>query len=91
MLTHPQNLKIDLLLHPGFDNIDEIFSTSDACNATSPQLSRDEQNVTKMIKCSNNQPRLPKNTNIFEWWDKEAESDLRRVANVALASIVTQP
>ena len=50
---------------------------------------RDEQNVTEMIKCFNNQTRL-RNTCMFEWWDKQAESDVKRDANAALASPVTQ-
>ena len=51
---------------------------------------RDKQNVTEMIKCFNNQGHLPKKTNIFEWWDKQAESKLQPVANAAIALPVTQ-
>ena len=72
------------------DIIDEIPTTSDACNASSSQEPRDEQNVTQMIKCFNSQACLLKYTNIFEWWNKQAESDLKRVANVALALLVPQ-
>ena len=50
----------------------------------------DESNVTEMIKCFSNQVRLFRNTNIFEWWNKQAESDLRWVAIVALVLPVTQ-
>ena len=74
----------------GADIIDEILTTLDACNASSSQSSRNKQNVTEMIKCFNNQVRLLGNTNIFEWWDNKAKSDLKRVANVALALPVTQ-
>ena len=63
---------------------------SGACNASSSQSPQDERNVTDMIKYFNYQSPLLRNTNIFEWWDKQAESDLKRVANVAHALPVTQ-
>ena len=56
----------------GVDIIDEILAGSDACNASSSQLPRDEVNVTEMIKCFNHP--LLRNTNIFELWDKQAKS-----------------
>ena len=74
----------------GIDIIDEIFVTSDACNASSSQSSRDEQNVTETIKCFNSQARILRNTDILEWWDKQAKCDVKRVANVALALPVLQ-
>ena len=60
------------------DIIDEILSTSDESNASTSHSPLDEQNVTEM-----------RNTNIFRWWDKQEESDLKRVANVAPALPVT--
>ena len=74
----------------GVDIIDEILATSNACNASSSQSPRDEQNVTEIIKCFSNQARLLSNINIFEWWDKPAESNLKRVANFAFVLHVTQ-
>ena len=62
------------------DIIDEILATSYACNASSSQSPREEQNVTKIIKCFSNQTRLFWNSNIFEWQDKQAEFDLKCVA-----------
>ena len=56
------------------DIIDEILTTLGACNASSSQSLQNEQNVTKMIKCFNNQAHFPRNTNIFEWSGKQAES-----------------
>ena len=50
----------------GVDIINEILSTSDACNASSSQSPRSEQNVTEMIKCFNNQAHLFRTTNILE-------------------------
>ena len=70
--------------------IDKILATSDACNASLSQSPRNEQNVTEMIECFNNQACLIRNTYVFEWWNKQAESDIERVANVALALKVTQ-
>ena len=58
--------------------------------ACSSQLRQDEQNVTEMIKCFNNQAHLLRNTKIFEWWDKQAELDPKCVANAALALPFTQ-
>ena len=72
------------------DIIDEIFPTLDTCNASSSQSPQDEQNSTEIIKCFNNQACLHRKTNISEWWDNQAETNLRRVANGALASPVSQ-
>ena len=47
-------------------------------------------NYHDMSKCFNNQSRFFRNTNIFEWWDKQAESDLKRVANVILTLPISQ-
>ena len=74
----------------GADIIDEILATSDACNASSSQSPRDEQIVTETIKCFHDQARLLRNTNIFEWSDKQAGSNFKRVANAGLALPVTQ-
>ena len=35
----------------GVDIIDEMLVTSDACNASSSESPRDEQNVNEMIEC----------------------------------------
>ena len=75
----------------GVDVIDEILATSDACNACSSQSPREEQNVVGVIKCFNNQVRLFKNFNIFKWWNKQAESDLKCITNVALVLFVLKP
>ena len=72
------------------DIIDEIPATSNACNASSSQSPRGEQNVTDMIEYFNNQARLLRNTNKFGWRHKQAESSLKRIVNVALALPVTQ-
>ena len=72
------------------DILNEILTTLGACGASlSPP--RNEQNVIEMIKCFNNQARLLRIINTFEWWDKQAVSDLKRTANVAPAIPVTQP
>ena len=42
--VHPR-YQVHLLLHMGVDIIDEILATWDACNASSSQSSRNEQNV----------------------------------------------
>ena len=73
----------------GVDIIDKILATSDACNASSSQSLWDEQNVTEMIECFNNQARLLGNINIFEWRGKQAHYDLKRVANVALTLLAS--
>ena len=39
----------------GVNIIDKMLATSDPCNASSSQSPKEEQNVTKMIKCFNNQ------------------------------------
>ena len=59
------------------DIIDEKLATSNACNASPLQSPRNERNVTEMIKCYSNQVRLLRNTNLFKWWDKHAESDFK--------------
>ena len=64
--------------------IDKIFATLDACNSSSSQSPRDEQNITEMIEWFNNQIRLLGKTKIFQWWNKQAESDLENVATATL-------
>ena len=43
-----------------------------------------------MIKCFNNQARLFRSTKRFGWWNNQAESYLKHVANVAFALPVIQ-
>ena len=69
-------------------DIDETYTTLDACNASSSQ---DEQNVTEIIKGYNNQASLLRNTNTSEWWGKQAESNLKHVANIVLAYQLLKP
>ena len=73
----------------GVGIINDILTTFNPCNPSSSQSPRDEQNVTEMIKCFNNRAHLLWNTNIFKWWEKQAVSDLKLVAKVALALPVT--
>ena len=50
----------------------------------------DMRKIKQITGCFNNQVRLLRNTNISKWWDKQAEINLKRVVNVALALPVTQ-
>ena len=74
----------------GIDIIEEILVTSNAHNAKSSTLPPNERNVRQMVQRFNNQARLPRSTNVFEWWDKQSDSELKQVANVAIALLVTQ-
>ena len=78
-----------LLLHTGMILLMRYLPLWVRANATSSSLPCDEQNVSEMIKCLSNQAHLLRNTNIFEWWYKQAESDLKRFIKIALASPVT--
>ena len=62
------------------DIIDEVLATLDTCNTSLSQSLRDKQKVTEMIKCSNNHACPTRNTNMFEWWDKQVKSDFKRAA-----------
>ena len=73
------------------DIIDELLALLDACNASSSQSPRNEQNVTETINCFNNQVRLLRNINILEWWEKQAESDHKGVANLLLLYQLLKP
>ena len=70
------------------DIIEEILATSDACSAS--ESSREEKEVEDMIKLFDNHNRLQKNTNIFDWWNKQPDSNFKSIANIALAQPVTQ-
>ena len=59
--------------------------------ASSSQSPRGDKEIVEAIKQFNNHTRFPRKTdNIFEWWNKQPESDLKRITNIALALTVTQ-
>ena len=70
------------------DIIKEILATSDACSAS--ESSREGKEVEDMVKLFDNHNRLQKNTNVFDWWNKQPDSNFKSIANIALALPVTQ-
>ena len=67
------------------DPIELLLKRHDKGNAARPTCDiRDD--MKKLCES----PRLPKNTDIFQWWDSQQHSELREVAKVAIALPVSQ-